>query len=83
MEKNYPEITKNISANIKVLRNDISDVMQSFSALARAASKDGALNKKIKELIVLAIGIATRCDGCIGFHMQTLVKLGVSRAEIE
>ena len=34
-------------------------------------------------LIALAIGVAVRCDGCIGFHMQALLKLGASKAEIE
>ena len=50
--------------------------MQAFSALAQAATRDGALDKKTKELIALAIGVATRCDGCIGFHTEALVRLG-------
>ncbi len=83
MEKNYPEITKNISANLKVLRKDIADTMQGFSAMAQSATKDGVLDKKTKELIALAIGVSTRCDGCIGFHTEALVKLGATRAEIE
>ncbi len=83
MSKNYPELTKNITANIKVLRKDIADTMQGFSALAMAASKEGALDKKTKELIALAIGVSSRCDGCIGFHMEALVKLGATRAEVE
>ena len=83
MEKNYPEITKNISKNLKVLRKDIADTMSGFSALAQSASKEGALDKKTKELIALAIGVSTRCDGCIGFHSESLVRLGASRAEVE
>ena len=83
MEKNYPEITKNISANLKVLRRDIADTMQGFGALAAAATKDGALDKKTKEFIALAIGVSSRCDGCIGFHSEALVKLGATREEFE
>ncbi len=83
MEKHYPEITKLISANLKVLRKDIADTMQGFSALAQAATKDGVLDKKTKELIALAIGVAGHCDGCIGFHSEALVKLGASREEVE
>jgi len=81
--KNYPEIVKGISANLKVLRSDIGDTMQSFSALAQAATKSQALDRKTKELIALSIGVATRCDGCIGFHSEALVKLGASREEVE
>ena len=83
MEKNYPEITKRISANLKVLRKDAADTMQGFSTMAQAATRDGALDKKTKELIALALGVAARCDGCIGFHTETLVKLGASRQEVE
>ena len=82
MEKHYPDITKRISLGLKSLRKDIPDVMQGFSALAAAATQEGVLDKKTKELIALAIGVSTRCNGCIGFHSEALVKLGASREEI-
>lgn len=81
--KDYRQITADISGNLRALRRDIPATMQGFSAMAQAATKDGALDKKTKELIALAIGVATRCDGCIGFHTEALVKLGASRTEIE
>lgn len=81
--KSYPEITKRISANIKTLRRDIPETMQGFTTLAQAATKPGALDKKTKEFIALAIGIAVRCDGCIGFHSEALVRQGATRQEFE
>jgi len=57
--------------------------MQAFSALAQAATRDGVLDKKTKELIALALGVAARCDGCIGFHTEALVRLGATRQEVE
>ena len=83
MEKNYSEITKRISADLKKLRKDIPDTMQAFSALAQASTRDGALDRKTKELIALALGVAARCDGCIGFHAEALVKLGATSQEVE
>jgi AhpD family alkylhydroperoxidase len=83
MEKNYSEITKHISGDLRKLRKDIPDTMQAFSALAQAATRDGALDRKTKELIALALGVAARCDGCIGFHTEALVKLGATRQEVE
>jgi AhpD family alkylhydroperoxidase len=83
MSKSYPEITGRIVKSVKVLRRNIPDTMQGFSAMAGAASRDGALDAKTKELIALAIGVATRCDGCIGFHMETLVRFGATRQEVE
>jgi AhpD family alkylhydroperoxidase len=81
--KDYPAITARIGANLKVLRKDIPETIQGFSSMAQAATRPQALDKKAKELIALAIGVATRCDGCIGFHAEALVKLGASRAEVE
>ena len=81
--KNYPAIVRDISANLKVLRADIAPTMQGFSVLAQSATRPGALDKKTKELIALAIGVAARCDGCIGFHTEALVKLAATRAEVE
>lgn len=81
MTKLYKEITKDLSHSLATLRKEIPNVMDGFSALAQAATKEGALDKKTKELIALAIGIASHCDGCIGFHVQTLIKLGVTREE--
>lgn len=83
MSKSYPEITKRISEQMRALRKGIPETMQGFSALAQAATQNGALDKKTKELIALAIGVSTRCDGCIGFHTKALVDLGVSKEEIE
>jgi AhpD family alkylhydroperoxidase len=81
MSKIYKEITSDISSSLSNLRKEIPDVMTAFSSLAQSATKDGALDKKTKEFIALALGIAGHCDGCIGFHVQTLVKIGASRAE--
>ena len=63
MKKNYIDITKRISGDLRKLRQDIPDTMKAFSALAQAAGRDGALDRKTKELIALGIAIATRCDG--------------------
>lgn len=83
MDKNYVDITRSISANLRKLRNDIPDTMKGFAALAQAAARDGALDKKTKELIALALGVAAHCDGCIGFHTEALVKLAATREEVE
>ena len=82
MPKTYPDITKDLSQSLKILRQELPETMQAFSALAQAATKEGALDKKTKELIALALGVAARCDGCICFHGETLVKLGATRQEV-
>ena len=79
----YPELTNSISKQIGNLRKDIPDAMKGFSEMAKGACSPGTLDEKTKELIAMGIAIALRCDGCIGFHTKTLVKLGTSRQEFE
>lgn len=82
MPKDYKQITKDISGSLAKLRAEAPEMMKGFSDLAAAATKDGALDKKTKELIALALGVAARCDGCLGFHTQALVRLGATKQEI-
>lgn len=82
MTKNYQEITQDISAYTGALRKAVPETMDGFYAMAKAATKSGAVDEKTKELIALAIGVSTRCDGCIGFHAKALVRLGATREEI-
>ena len=81
--KSYSELTQTVSSNLVALRADLPEVMKGFNDLARAATKNGALDKKTKELIALALGVAAHCDACIGFHVQALVKLGTTKLEVE
>ncbi|MBC7604762.1 MAG: carboxymuconolactone decarboxylase family protein [Ramlibacter sp.] len=79
----YHDLTLGVTARLGSLRTGARDVMKSFGDLGRFALADGALDKKTKELMALALGIAAHCDPCIGYHMQTLVKLGVTRQELD
>ena len=78
----YTDLTRSISADLGKLRGDMPDTLRGFSALAKGATQDGALDKKTKELIAIALSVAARCDPCIGFHVQTYVQLGGTRAEL-
>jgi AhpD family alkylhydroperoxidase len=82
MHKNWPELAAGLSAPLKELRGGAPDVMKGFSALARAALEPRALDTKTKELIALAIGVATRCDACLAFHAEAALRHGASREEV-
>ena len=56
--------------------------MKAFGSLASAATKDGALDKKTKELMAIAISISIRCEGCIAYHTHNAFKAGASREEM-
>lgn len=78
----YQALTRGISSNVGALRTSLPQVMQGFNALGKAALAPGALDAKTKELVALAVGVAARCDGCIGFHTQALARLGATREEV-
>ena len=78
----YVELTQNISQNLLDLRAGEPEVMKGFGLLSASAMKGGAIDAKTKELIALAIGVANRCDGCIGFHVKVLVKMGMTAEEL-
>ena len=79
----YRQLTQTVSGRLASLRTDKPEVMKGFGDLARAATADGALDKKTKELIALALGVAAHCDACIGFHAEALIKLGATKQEVE
>lgn len=81
MTDRYTQVTQEISAALAEMRKEIPDTLKAFGALSNAANKDGALSHKTKELIAMAIAITARCEGCLGYHAQALVKLGVTRQE--
>ena len=50
--------------------------------MTKTVHETGVLDAKTKELVALAISVADRCDPCIGFHVEALVKAGASREEV-
>lgn len=82
MTTQYKQLTQNISSHLAQLHTTQSAVMKGFGDMGKAAMAAGALDPKIKELIALAVGVAARCDGCIGFHTRALARLGATTDEV-
>ncbi len=80
--KDWPELIKELTAQLRNLRGDTPDVMKAFGNIAQAALTPKALDSKTKELIALAVAVAVRCDDCIGFHVKAALSQGATRAEI-
>ena len=79
--KSYAQITQDLNRAISAFRGSAPGTMSGFSEMAKSAMAEGELSVVDKELMALAIGVATHCDGCIGFHTKALVRLGVSRGK--
>ena len=82
MSKSFVTITSDVSKALGTLRKEIPETMAGFGAMSQAALKGGAIDELHKELIALAIGVSSRCDACIGFHVKALIRLGVTREQL-
>lgn len=58
------------------------ETFRGFEDLEARALEDGALPRKVKELISLATSIVSLCYGCIEFHTTSAVAHGATRQEI-
>lgn len=78
----YPEHYKKLKQQIDGLGKDLPGPIGAFFGLHGKALADGALERKTKELLALAISVTVRCDGCIAYHVHDALEAGASRAEI-
>lgn len=78
----YKEKLSETRNNLRALRKAIPDTFGGFVAMEQAASPDGALTHKTKELIALGIAVALRCEDCIISHVGACHRAGASREEV-
>lgn len=69
-------------AELRVLNRTIPEATKGFAALSKAVKEEGVLDLKTKEFVALGISIAMRCEACIGFHCEALVRIGATREEV-
>ncbi|TVO52265.1 carboxymuconolactone decarboxylase family protein [Denitromonas halophila] len=82
VSKSFKQITSDVSKGLEAMHKEVPDTMKGFSAMAKAALAGGSIDALHKELIALAIGVSSRCDACIGYHIKALIRLGVSREQL-
>lgn len=67
---------------IRAMNKLIPEAAAGFGTLSKAVKENGPLSLKEKEYIALAIAISQRCEPCINFHVEALMKAGASREEL-
>ena len=73
------------TTNIKKLPklgSKASEAWQTFLAFDKAALSDGAIPKKYKELMAIAVALTTQCPYCIELHAEAARKAGASEEEL-
>ena len=79
---NWPQMAKDLAAQLRNLRGETPEVMKAFAAMAQSATAAKALDSKTKELIAMAISVAVRCDDCIAFHVKAALANGATQEEV-
>lgn len=79
---NWTEKLETTRDRLRDLRKAIPDTTRAFGGLGESAQKAGALDERTKEFIALGIAVAVRCEECILFHTQGLIRRGATREEV-
>ncbi len=82
MSKSFKELIQHLNPPLATLRKEAAVTMSGFDSMSKAAMAAGVIPALDKELIATAIAVATRCEGCIAYHVRTLVRLGVTREQL-
>ncbi len=79
--KDLEDIKNNsLSDNQKMIQAD--SFFESFSKLDNSVYTTGVLEVEVKELMGLAISIATRCDECVIYHLRRCLEIDTDKEKI-
>lgn len=78
----FHDIIADLRGPTREFRRSAGEAWAGFGALHEAAVADGALPASTKELIALAIAVATHCDGCVAYHAKGAAVKGAAREEV-
>lgn len=56
--------------------------MKGFQEMDKAALAEGAISKKHKELIAIAVALTTQCGFCLEVHRKAAVAAGANEQEL-
>lgn len=59
-----------------------SKVYDAFLQMEAAAFSDGALSKKVKELIAIGISVTSDCESCMQWHIDQAAAAGATVREV-
>lgn len=75
------QVLSDLREPAKELRALIPEVYAGFVEMGRAATADGALDRKTKELMALTAAVVLMCDGCIASHARSAARAGATPQE--
>ncbi|AJE48527.1 carboxymuconolactone decarboxylase family protein [Celeribacter indicus] len=67
---------------LRTLNKANRSIPAGFGAMSKAAMEGNHLDGKTKEMVALAVAVGLRCEACIGFHVEALIRQGGTREEL-
>ncbi len=71
-----------LQTGIKKLARSNGELVRSMMNLSEMAAKDGALSRKMKKLVFVALAIQQHCEYCIAHHVHEAMQAGATAEEI-
>jgi AhpD family alkylhydroperoxidase len=78
----YKSKITNMRAEIRAMNKLIPETAAGFGQLSKAVKENGPLSVVQKEWVALGMAITQRCEPCISFHVEALMKAGGTREEL-
>lgn len=78
----YKAEIQDMRGEIRSMNKLIPQTAAAFGDLSKVAKDSPYVSVKEKEYVALAIAITQRCEPCINFHVEALMKAGASREEL-
>ncbi len=76
------EVLRDVAYALRKFQEFRPEAAEKFQAFLEASLKTGVLDLKTKELIVVGIAVALRCEPCIVLHIKKALEAGVKPEEI-
>lgn len=82
MTQSYSEKISDMRRELRALNALVPETAKGFGTLSKAVKDTGPLSVKEKEYIALGMSVILRCEPCINFHVEALMKAGATREEL-
>jgi AhpD family alkylhydroperoxidase len=76
------ELLKEVQEIMKYSANKLPGQFGAFGGFNQSVLEDGKVSHKVKELIAVALSLASSCEWCITYHTVEAKKSGLSDDEI-
>jgi AhpD family alkylhydroperoxidase len=78
----YRTKISDMRTEIRAMNKLIPQVAADFADLSKTVKDSPVIGVKEKEYVALGIAIAQRCEPCVNFHVEALMRAGASREEL-